>query len=233
MKTVGILKDDYHHQQRLAIEGVGHVVHRWVQAVDWPAYFAGDEFRKKGVRRIILAHRDYLTTDAVMYEWYRWEIKKRGIDFIVVDDKETDVGRFVDFLLEKRQDARQARSQRRKAAKGARGGYTGGRPPYGYRVERRKLVSESSEARVVRWVFKMRYQEGRSFRAIERALADRGHKTRGGSGIRLATIQRMLKNEPLYRGYVLWEGKYIKGEQELILEGEEFYGDEWRDVIGV
>ena len=72
-----------------------------------------------------------------------------------------------------------ARMSAGKAAKRAAGGYAGGRPPYGWRVEAGELVPDERERDVARLVSMMR-AGGASYRAIARTLSARGMRPRSG-----------------------------------------------------
>jgi site-specific DNA recombinase len=88
--------------------------------------------------------------------------------------------------LQKRQlVARLAAGRRLKAV---RGGYAGGRPPFGYRARGGALVPDEEQAQVVRWVFE-RVADGWSTRRITAAL---DAKRTLGRGWTVTTISRML-----------------------------------------
>ncbi|NEN87976.1 MAG: recombinase family protein [Okeania sp. SIO3H1] len=75
--------------------------------------------------------------------------------------------------------------------KASRGGYTGGRPPYGYCVKDRDLSVDAQQAHVVRYVFMLYKKYKLTLRGIDERL-------QGSLGT--TKIHRIIKNEPMYRG---------------------------------
>jgi DNA invertase Pin-like site-specific DNA recombinase len=131
-----------------------------------------------------------------------------------------------------------AKGMRRRAE---RGGWVGGRPPFGYRhrylrrpepdddpdkpgIPTGPLVAVAQEAEVVRRVF-TEYASGRGQRAIVRALDDDGVTNSTGGRFYQSQIARMLAN-PAYIGKVVAkddEGKRtlaFDGKHEAIIDGE-------------
>lgn len=84
-------------------------------------------------------------------------------------------------------------------AKAAQGGYAGGKPPIGYRVENGNFVIVPEEAEIVRLVFDMR-KEGGTMIGIADALNERGYRTKKGYLFKHSAIQNILNNEDTYRG---------------------------------
>lgn len=82
--------------------------------------------------------------------------------------------------------------------KAARGGFTGGIPPYGYRVEKKELVPDEAEKKVVRFIFwmKWRYQMGPV------AIAEHLNTTKvaGEAHFPRQKVARILGSERLYKG---------------------------------
>lgn len=75
--------------------------------------------------------------------------------------------------------------------KAAKGGYTGGRAGFGYRIEGGDLKVIPSEASVVRYIFMLRHHYKMTIRSIaERLGTNMGH----------TKVHRILSNEGLYRG---------------------------------
>jgi DNA invertase Pin-like site-specific DNA recombinase len=67
-----------------------------------------------------------------------------------------------------------ARLTAARAAKKARGGYAGGRPPLGYRAHGKALVPNEEQAAVVRWIFDRVARDGWSTRSIAAKLDQEG-----------------------------------------------------------
>jgi site-specific DNA recombinase len=67
-----------------------------------------------------------------------------------------------------------ARLTAARAAKKARGGYAGGRPPFGYRAHGKALVPDEEQAAVVRWIFDRVARDGLSTRSVAKTLDQEG-----------------------------------------------------------
>jgi site-specific DNA recombinase len=72
----------------------------------------------------------------------------------------------------------------------AEGQYTGGKPPYGFRVVSGELLENVDEQAVLALVQKYRVK-GLSLRKIAQALADKGFKSRTGTALHFQAIARM------------------------------------------
>lgn len=101
--------------------------------------------------------------------------------------------------------------------KASRGGYSGGRAPYGYMVKSKYLVVVPEEAEAVREIFKM-HEWGRTLQAIADEMNERGLRTHTGGVFRTSTIQAILGNRKTYEGYYKY-GKtdWVVGQHEAIL----------------
>jgi hypothetical protein len=104
------------------------------------------------------------------------------------------------------------------AASRRKGMWMGGTPPYGYRVENRKLVVEEERAEHVRWIF-ARFLEIGSGTELAREVADRGLCTRRGNPIDKKYIYRILNNRA-YIGEAVHKGESYPGEHHAIIDRE-------------
>ena len=98
------------------------------------------------------------------------------------------------------------------AASRRKGMWMGGNPPYGYRVEDRKLVIDEERAEHVRWIF-VRFLEVGSATVLAKAVDTRGIRTPGGNRIDKKYLYRMLNNRA-YIGEAVHKGESYPGEQE-------------------
>ncbi|MDZ4627236.1 recombinase family protein [Bacillus cereus] len=96
-------------------------------------------------------------------------------------------------IVERLQGARQVKQQK--------GGFIGGTPPLGYKSLEGtgKLYIQEDEVPIVQRVFDLRGQ-GMTMQQIADQLNEEGFKTRQGRDFKPMTVQRVLKNEDLYRG---------------------------------
>ncbi len=105
--------------------------------------------------------------------------------------------------------------------------WMGGVPPYGYRVENRKLVIDDERAEHVRWTF-ARFLEIGSSTELAREVANRGICTQRGNRIDKKYIHRMLNNRA-YIGEAVHKGNAYPGEHEAIIDRDTW--DRVRDIV--
>jgi site-specific DNA recombinase len=116
------------------------------------------------------------------------------------------------------------------AASKKKGMFMGGIVPYGYRLEKRKLLIDPPEAEKVRLIFSL-YLELKSLPKLSVVLADRGivsrqrsygpGKTIGGQPFRVGALSHLLSNR-IYVGEVRHHKQNYPGEHEAILENSIF-----------
>lgn len=116
------------------------------------------------------------------------------------------------------------------AASKKKGMFMGGVIPYGYRLEKRKLLVDPPEAEKVRLIFDL-YLELKSLPKLAVALADRGilsrqrsygdGKTIGGQPFRTGALSHLLANR-IYIGDVRHHTQNYPGEHEAILDQSVF-----------
>ncbi|RHZ90453.1 recombinase family protein, partial [Cereibacter sphaeroides] len=94
----------------------------------------------------------------------------------------------------------------------------GGVPPFGYRVENRKLLVDETAAAHVRWIF-ARFIEIGSCTVLARDVGVRGIRTPRGNRIDKKYIYRVLSNRA-YIGEAVHKGDSYPGEHDAIIDGE-------------
>lgn len=112
-------------------------------------------------------------------------------------------------------EIRMAAGMRHKAA---RGGYTGGGKPFGYRVVDGDLRIDPIEAKVVKYIYFLKYQLGASLRDISHQLE---HELK--MKFPHTKVNRVLKSESLYRGYYRDRYKEIHLRDDLIILDKDGY----------
>ncbi len=140
-------------------------------------------------------------------------------------DTTTAMGRFVmDIIqriaqLESEQIAERVKmGMSQKAKKGE--GYLGFGEPYGFCYSDDSLEVNETEAEVVRRIFSL-YAEGNTLSEIADRLNNEVVPTKRGGKWRKQTISKMLKN-PLYCGYMEWDGIVRQAPHQEIVEVELF-----------
>jgi len=140
-------------------------------------------------------------------------------------DTSTAVGRFVvDIIqriaqLESEQiGERTYMGMRQKAESG--GGILGFEPPYGYRLEHGVLMSNPKESQVVKDIFDW-YLNGSTMEMVSIRLNNDSILTRKNNGWTVYSVSRILHN-PVYAGYLRWDGLLIEDHHSPIVDVEEF-----------
>jgi site-specific DNA recombinase len=140
-------------------------------------------------------------------------------------DTTTAIGRFVmDTIqriaqLESEQIGERVKVGMTQKAKGG-AGYLGFGHPYGFTYVERRLSVEPSEAEVVRLMFHL-YLAGHSLSEIASDLTERRVPTKNGGKWQKNTVANILHN-PLYCGFVDWNGVVRKADHEQIIEVSDF-----------
>jgi len=156
------------------------------------------------------------------------ELKRKGKVFSSAHEKfdtSTAMGRFVmDTFqriaqLESEQMGERVKlGMTRKAKFGT--GYMGSGHPYGYVYEGGSLTLVEYEAEVVRDIYSM-HSEGRSLRSIAGALNDSEIPSKKGGKWSGQSVSKILHN-PLYAGYIKWDGAVRCGEHTAIIGRDVF-----------
>jgi site-specific DNA recombinase len=150
---------------------------------------------------------------------------RNGVTFVSVTQSfntTTSMGRLtLNILLSFAQFEREVTAERirdKVAASRKKGMWMGGVPPYGYRVENRKLVVDGEAAEHIRWIF-ARFLEIGSGTELAREVAKRGIRTPRGNRIDKKYLYRMLNNRA-YLGEAVHKGESYPGEHDAIIDRE-------------
>jgi site-specific DNA recombinase len=156
------------------------------------------------------------------------DLNKKGKEFVSMMealDTSTAMGRFVmDIIqriaqLESEQIGERVYIGMEQKAK-INGGVLGFNIPYGYEYTNGKLQLNPNEAATVKEMFSW-YLSGKSIGAITKLLNDAKLPTKRGRLWAKKTISAILKN-PLYCGYLHWEGYINKSDHESIIAAQDF-----------
>ena len=175
---------------------------------------------------VIVAKSDRVARDINVYYYYKMLLIKKDIKLISIAEDFGQFGVFASMLeaftlcvAEMERENITKRTSGGRKVKAARGGYSGGRPPYGYSPLNGKLVIVPEEADVVRYVITAK-ENGATFQSICDKLNAEGKTNRSGSKFSISTIQVLVDNAPLYRGKYRYgkDSEWIDGEHEPILK---------------
>lgn len=176
---------------------------------------------------VIVAKSDRVARDINIYYYYKMLLTKKNIKLISIAEDFGQFGVFANMLeaftlcvAEMERDNINKRTSGGRKVKAARGGYSGGRPPYGYTPLNGRLEIVPEEAEVVRYVIESK-RGGKTYQQICDVLNAQGKTNRSGSKFSISTLQVILDNEPLYRGMYRYgkDAEWVEGEHEPILKG--------------
>ena len=181
------------------------------------------------VEAVIVAKSDRIARDIKLYYYFMMLFEKRGMKLIsateeVVND-DTGLGNvyrsLMLFVAEQERKNITRRTSGGRAIKSAGGGYSGGRPAYGYRAENGSLAIIEDEAETVRMIFSLK-EQGFTYRDICAELEKVGRRTRTGTKFTAGVLGGFFKNEPLYRGMYRYGAnkEWVPGQHEAILKDE-------------
>lgn len=179
---------------------------------------------------VIVAKNDRIARDINVYFYYKMMLHKKDITLISVSEDFGQFGVFSSMLeaftlcvAQMERDNITKRTSLGRAVKSERGGYSGGKAPYGYSTERGsgKLTINESEVPLVKRIFEIR-DNGGTMQTIVDTLKAEGFKTRKNTDFQISTIQYILGNRKTYEGFYKYgeTGEWVKGKHEAILEAK-------------
>lgn len=178
---------------------------------------------------VIVAKSDRVARDIEVYYYYKMLLRKKGVTLISIAEDFGKFGVFSDMLesftlcvAKMERENINKRTGAGRSVKSAKGGYSGGRPPYGYRAANHSLEIVPEEAEVVRTVFRMKDDEGKTYRSICEYLNALGKTNRSGTKFSISTIQVIYENRKVYQGFYRYgkDSDWVKGVHEPILKKE-------------
>lgn len=174
---------------------------------------------------VVVAKNDRVARDIKIYYYYKMMLHKKDIKLISISEDFGDFGVFANMLeaftlcvAEMERDNITKRTSGGRRIKASKGGYSGGKPPMGYKVSDGRLVINEDEAAVVRMIFERR-QAGHTMLSIVDEVNKAGYRTRSGKEFWISSVQSILNNERTYRGeYKYGNDEWVQGEHEPILK---------------
>lgn len=182
--------------------------------------------KKKQFQYIIVWKLDRFARNRYDSAVHKAELKKCGVRVISATENITDEpeGIMLEGLLESLAEYYSANLSKH-VKRGMRecviaGNYTGGIPPFGFKVENKKLVADEKTAPVIRYVFEQ-YAKGVSKKEIVDELNKRGIASRSGRSLTLNSLQHALRN-PKYIGKYIYDGQEVAGGCEALIDEDIF-----------
>jgi DNA invertase Pin-like site-specific DNA recombinase len=175
---------------------------------------------------VVVAKSDRVARDINIYYYYKMLLIKKDVKLISIAEDFGQFGVFASMLeaftlcvAEMERENITKRTSGGRKMKAAKGGYSGGRPPYGYTPLNGKLVIVPKEAEVVKFVIGSK-DGGMTYQTICDALNEAGKTNRSGTKFSISTLQVIIENKPLYQGMYRYgkDSDWIEGEHEPILK---------------
>jgi len=173
---------------------------------------------------LLVLKMDRIHRNSVNFATMMDHLKHKGKEFNSIQEKfdtTTAMGRFVmDIMqriaqLESEQIGERVKmGMQRKAKYGT--GRLGSGHPYGYTYSNGRLEIEADEASVVHTIYRLS-AEGMSTSRIARTLNEAFIRAKKGGNWNKQSVHGILHN-PLYEGYMRWDGNIRQGDHEAILE---------------
>jgi len=175
---------------------------------------------------VIVAKSDRVARDINVYYYYKMMLLKKEIKLISIAEDFGQFGVFANMLeaftlcvaeMERNNITKRTSSGRK--IKAAKGGYSGGKAPMGYKVQNGELVINEDEAKIVRRVFELR-DSGKVLLDIVDTLNKEGYVNRSGGKFAISSVQGIVNNRKTYEGYYHYgkDGEWVKGQHEPILK---------------
>ena len=175
---------------------------------------------------VIVSKSDRIARDIKLYFYYLYTLEKKNIKLLSVSEKfDDDNGlggvyrSLILFVAEQERKNIAIRTSSGRRTKARAGGYSGGRSPYGYKVEKGQLVINESEVPIVKAVFEG-LEQGKTLWQIADGLTESGFTTRKGTPFRESHIRSIRDNRPFYEGLYKYgkDMNWVKGIHTPILE---------------
>lgn len=176
---------------------------------------------------VVVAKSDRVARDINIYFFYQGMLLRKNIELISISEDFGQFGVFANMLkaftltcAEMERDNINKRTSAGRSVKASRGGYSGGRTPFGYKAENHQLVVNQDEAEIVRTIFRLKDDEGKTYQRICDYLNAQRKTNRSGTDFSISTVQVIYENRKVYQGFYKYgkDGTWVVGQHEPILE---------------
>lgn len=175
---------------------------------------------------VVVAKSDRVARDINIYFYYQGALLRKNIQLISITEDFGQFGVFANMLkaftltcAEMERDNINKRTSAGRTVKSRNGGYSGGRPPFGYKASNHCLEIVPEEAEIVKTVFRMKDAEGKTYLNVCDYLNSLGKTNRSGTKFSISTIQVIYENKKVYQGYYRYgkNSEWVKGQHQAIL----------------
>ena len=213
----------------------GYVIVEWAKDVisgvkeKRPAFdeiVYGAEVKNPPYEAVIVYKSDRVARDIKLFFYFLFMLEKKKVSLISATENFNDADPTVHaqmalmiFCAEQERRNIEMRTSAGRAVKSAKGGYAGGRPPYGYKTVRGVLTVDEAEAPIVKMIFEMRDNNNMAFDTIAEYLNDQAVLTRKGGKWARGHIFKIYNNRNFYKGLYKYGDmkEWVEGEHEAIL----------------
>lgn len=226
----GQLRDCHAFAEREGMKVVGEYIDRAFSAKtdDRPDFQRMvSDASKKQFQYVIVWKLDRFARNRFDSAHYKHTLKKHGVKVVSATEKISDdpEGIILEGVIESLAEYYSAnlskhvkRGQRESMLKGQ---HISGVPPFGFKVENKRLVADEEKAPIIRYVFE-EYAKGVPKKQIMAALTAKGLANNRGNPLTLASLQKALRNKK-YIGIYMYSGEEVKGACDPLIDEETFY----------
>lgn len=221
----GQLRDGYDYAKRNGIR----IVHEYIDRArpgktdDRPDFQRMiKDSQKKQFQLIIVWKLDRFARNRYDSAHYKNILKKHGVRVVSATEPISDSpeGIMLEGMLESLAEYYSAnlskhvkRGMRENVLKGL---FTGGRPPFGYKIEGGRLIAHEINAPIIQYVF-ARYSDGISKMQIVRELNEKGARNANGKPFTINSMANALRNKK-YIGFFEYNGEEVKGVCDALID---------------
>lgn len=192
---------------------------------NWDAILYNEDVANPPYDCVVVFKSDRVARDIKLYFYYLYQLETKKVELISVNEdfngELAGIYRaIVLFCAEQERKNIALRTSAGRRIKAGKGGYAGGRVPYGYDAVGGTLQVNDAQAQVVKMIFLLKDQQKMSQLGIASYLNDNHIYTKSGKLWKQPTVKYILDNRKFYQGYIKYgkNAEYIKGEHEAIID---------------
>ena len=210
----------------------GYTVIKWIieknpkEKEDWKKILFGNK-KENNFTAVLIYNGLEISKDINNYLYYLKVLNKKNLELLSViqiinENNEIDKAKkelTLFFAEREKLDFKIIASAKRKI-NSSKGKYSGGRPPYGYKVVDGVLTIDNKQAPTVLMIFELRDEDGFTFDAISDTLNEQGMQKREGGKWSRGLVYNIYKNKKFYQGYYQYGDmdEWVKGEHKPLLK---------------
>lgn len=191
---------------------------------EWNKIILADDINNPPFKAVLVYKQDRVARDIKLFFYYLYKLQIKGIELISVYDNVDDKDPLANvmrslmvFCAEQERKNITLRTSNGRKIKALKGGYSGGRPPLGYKVIDKSLVVDEKEKETVKLIFEM-FDDNCSLNSIANDLNKWKIPNRKNTSWCASQIYYIVKNRKFYQGFYRYGDKeWVKGQHEPIL----------------